>query len=112
MTPLERIRERAINDTDVHVVLPEGRDVRVARAALEIEKQKIARVTILGKEEELLRAASEAGIFLDNINIVDPEQDPDFESYVAEYYELRMNKGMTPELAREIMQDPTFFSAM
>ncbi|MDD3966118.1 MAG: phosphate acetyltransferase [Candidatus Neomarinimicrobiota bacterium] len=112
MIPLERIRERAINDTDVHVVLPEGRDPRVARAAVEIERQKIARVTILGKEEELLRASSEAGVFLDNISIVDPEQDPDFESYVAEYYELRMKKGMTPDLAREIMQDPTFFSAM
>jgi phosphate acetyltransferase len=112
MTPLERIRERAVNDTDVHVVLPEGRDPRVSKAAVEIARQKIARVTLLGNEEELRRAASEAGIFLDEIHIVDPEQDPDFESYVAEYYELRMKKGMTPEKAREVMQDPTFFSAM
>ncbi|MBW6458683.1 MAG: phosphate acetyltransferase [FCB group bacterium] len=112
MTPLERLRERAINDTDVHVVLPEGRDSRVALAAVKIARQKIARVTILGKEEELLAAASEAGVYLDDLNVIDPEQNADFESYVSEYLALRMKKGITQERAREIMTDPTFFGAM
>ncbi len=112
MTPLERIRERAINTTDVHVVLPEGRDPRVAAAAVSIAKYKIANVTLMGKEEDVLAAASEAGVFLDDITLVDPEQDPDFETYVSEYYGLRKSKGMTPDQAREIMCDPTFFGAM
>lgn len=112
MTPLERLRVRAIEDTDVHVVLPEGKDPRIAAAAVRIAKENIARVTILGSEEQLLSAASEAGVFLDGVEQVDPEQDPDFEAYVTEYVELRKKKGMTPERAREIMNDPTFFGAM
>jgi len=112
MTPLERLRVRAIENTDTHVVLPEGRDSRVAAAAAEIAKLKIARVTLLGSVEELVKSASEAGVFLDGVEQVDPEQDPDFEAYVTEYVELRKKKGMTPERAREIMNDPTFFGAM
>ncbi len=112
MTPLERLRARAIEKTDVHVVLPEGKDPRIAAAAVKIAKENIARVTILGSEEELMSAASEAGVFLDGVERVDPEQDPDFEAYVTEYVELRKKKGMTPERAREIMNDPTFFGAM
>jgi phosphate acetyltransferase len=112
MTPLERLRVRAIEKTDIHVVLPEGKDPRVAAAAAIIAKENIARVTLLGSEEELLSAASEAGVFLDGVNQVDPEHDPDFEAYVTEYVELRKKKGMTPERARDIMNDPTFFAAM
>ncbi len=112
MTPLEKIRERAVNDTNVHVVLPEGKDARICKAAAEITEQKIARVTVLGKEEEILKAASEAGVFLDDVDVFDPMHDPDFENYVSDYYELRIKKGMTMDRAREIMGDPTFFSAM
>ena len=112
MTPLERLRVRAIEETDVHIVLPEGKDPRIAAAAVIIAKENIARVTILGSEEELLSAASEAGVFLDGVEQVDPEQDPDFEAYLTEYVELRKKKGMTPERAREIMNDPTYFGAM
>ncbi|MDZ7821350.1 MAG: phosphate acyltransferase [Candidatus Marinimicrobia bacterium] len=112
MTPLEKIRERAVNDTNVNVVLPEGKDARICKAAAEITEQKIARVTVLGKEEEILKAASESGVFLDDVEVFDPMHDPDFENYVSDYYELRIKKGMTMERAREIMGDPTFFSAM
>ncbi len=112
MTPLERLRVRAIEETDTHVVLPEGRDPRIAAAAAEIAKLNIARVTLLGSVEELVRSASEAGVFMDGVEQVDPEHDPDFEAYVTEYVELRKKKGMTPERAREIMCDPTFFGAM
>lgn len=112
MTPIERLRDRAIKETDVHVVLPEGKDPRIAAAAATIVNQNIARVTILGTEEELLAAASEAGVFLDGVEQVDPKQDPNFEAYVTEYVELRKKKGMTPEKAREIMNDPTYFAAM
>jgi len=112
MTPLERLRARAIEQTDIHVVLPEGKDPRVAAAAAKIVKENIARVTLLGSEEELLSAASEAGVYLDGVEQVDPEYDPDYEAYVTEYVELRKKKGMTPDRAREILTDPTFFGAM
>ena len=112
MTPLERLRARAIEQTDIHVVLPEGKDPRVAAAAAKIVKENIARVTLLGSEEELLSAASEAGVYLDGVEQVDPEYDPDYEAYVTEYVELRKKKGITPDRAREILTDPTFFGAM
>ncbi|MFO7840632.1 MAG: phosphate acetyltransferase [Fidelibacterota bacterium] len=112
MTPLEKIRERAVNDTDVHIVLPEGKDPRICKAAVDIVREKIAHVTILGEENALSKAASEAGVFLDDVTVLDPEQDPDFENYVSEYYELRIKKGMTMDRARAVMQDPTFFGAM
>ena len=50
MNPLETIRKRAQKETDIHLILPEGYDPRILKAAFIIESQQIARVTILGDE--------------------------------------------------------------
>lgn len=112
MNQLEALRKRAIEETDVHVVLPEGKDARIPAAAERIAKEGIARVTVLGKEEEVKAACEKAGVSMDSFQVADPEKDSEFESYVEEYTELRSKKGMTAEKARVIMADPTFFGAM
>ncbi|MEA1986754.1 MAG: phosphate acetyltransferase [Candidatus Marinimicrobia bacterium] len=109
---LEILRERAIKETDVHLLLPESADERVLKAGAEISNLNIARVTFLGSEEEVNNAKNNKNISLSNVNFIVPEKSSNFNNYVDEYMELRKKKGITKEDAISTMKDSTFYSAM
>lgn len=92
------------------IVLPENEDARVLWAAAEAQKNGIARIILLGTEEESRKAAPE--LDLQGIQFIDPTEDSAFSAYIDQYYEMRKAKGMTPEKARENMADKTTFGMM
>lgn len=94
------------------VVLPEGSEDRMIRAAEIIQKEGIADLILLGDENQIRGKAEKLGVHLGNVNIINPEKSPDFDAYAEAYYELRKEKGMTAEQARETMKNPLFFGAM
>jgi len=95
------------------LVLPEGTEERIIRAARILIDEKIAAsVTLLGKVADIQEIAMSEGINLDNINIVHPGIDDHLDRYSAEYYELRKNKGMTIEQARIDIEDTLRWGAM
>ena len=95
------------------IVLPEGTLDRVIKAAAELHEQDLVRLVLIGKKDEVLASARECGVTLsDDIEIVDPKTDPNFEDYANTLYELRKAKGMTPEKAAQLMEDKTFFGTM
>lgn len=112
MTILEKMQKEAREQTNIHLVLPEGHDPRIVAAARKITDAGIARVTILGGQIEVRTVADEAGVNLNNINVIAPDKDDRFPAYVQTYFELRQSKGMTREKALEIVKDPTYFGAM
>jgi len=112
MISLEDIRRRAAEETDIHLILPEGEDLRVLQAALTIEKERIARVTVLGNVNAVSKVAEDAGLPSENLTILNPSESCDLESFSTVYYELRKKKGMTPEAALDALNDPTYFGAM
>ncbi|MDD3806905.1 MAG: phosphate acetyltransferase [Candidatus Marinimicrobia bacterium] len=112
MNPLETIRKRAQKETDIHLILPEGYDPRILKAAFIIESQQIARVTILGDEIQIIKEASEIGMPSDLLHIINPVKSEYLEEFAREYYELRKKKGISPDVALEAMKDPTYFGAM
>jgi phosphate acetyltransferase len=112
MNPLDQIRQRAIEETDMHLVLPEGNDPRVLNAAVSIEKEKIARVTVLGDENEIIKAASGAGIKPVKLHIINPLNSSLLEEFGHEFYEVRKKKGISVEDALDAVKDPTYFGAM
>lgn len=112
MISLLDIRKRAVEETDIHLVLPEGEDPRVLQAAITIEKEKIARVTVLGDLNAVSNVAKEAGLPADNLTILNPLESHDLEPFATVFYELRKKKGMTPKAALETLKDPTYFGAM
>ena len=95
-----------------HILLPEGSEERTVQAARIITDEKIAKVTLLGDEEEIKKVAEKFNVCLCGIDIINPLTDPDFEHYANGFYELRKAKGMTPEKARETIKNTLFYACM
>ncbi|MBN1448645.1 MAG: phosphate acetyltransferase [Bacteroidetes bacterium] len=92
-----------------HIVYPDATDERAVKAARIATNEKLARITLVGAEEDIRSTAASAGVSLDGIAIVDPAQSPDIETFAEMYYELRKHKGMTPEEAKQAVSHPLFF---
>ena len=95
------------------LVLPEGTEKRIVRAARTLLDERIAAsVTLLGKISDIQEVARTEGVDLKNINLVSPGADPNLSKYAEVYYELRKNKGVTPEQARIDITDTMRWGAM
>ncbi|MBQ2701570.1 MAG: phosphate acetyltransferase, partial [Clostridia bacterium] len=92
------------------IVLCEGEDARVVKAAADAAKEGIAKIVLLGNEKAI--KAANPDVDLSNVQIVDPLTDEKLPEYNAKLCELRASKGMTPEQAAKLLQDGTYFGAM
>lgn len=97
-----------------HIVLPEGNDDRVLIAAAKLIKQDIVTLTILGKKDEIESAAKRLNISLesDKVSIVDPVNSDRYQDYVETLYELRKEKNVNMEMARDMMTDVSYYGTM
>ncbi|MEV6277371.1 phosphate acetyltransferase [Nocardia sp. NPDC051832] len=103
--------ERA-RDNRKRIVLPEGTDDRILRAAGRVLQRKIADLVILGDETSIRARAAELGVDIGDAQVLDPRTSGYLEDFAAEYTELRKHKGMTIERARETMADISYFGTM
>lgn len=94
------------------IVLPEGDETRVLRAADEILRKGVARVILLGDQEKLAAKIKALDLDLAGALIENPASSTRREDFAATLYELRKHKGMTPERAAELMNDRTYFGTM
>lgn len=97
-----------------HIVLPEGEDERIVTAAARLSNMDLVDLTILGTRESVLETAMHAGVELDldKVNVIDPVNSPYYEDFVKTYYELRKNKGVTEEAARDTVADVSYFGTL
>jgi len=97
-----------------HIVLPEGDDDRILMAADALMKQNIVDLTILGNRESIVAALTRLNLSLDleKIKIVNPTTSDRYPDYVNTLYELRKNKNVTLEMARDLMLDVSYFGTM
>ncbi|MCL2181106.1 MAG: phosphate acetyltransferase [Treponema sp.] len=95
------------------LVLPEGTDKRIIRAArILVDEQIAASVTLLGKAADIQEIARTEGVEIDGIAIINPEADGRTAKYANEYFELRKNKGMMPDQAKIDIIDTLRWGAM
>ena len=94
------------------IVLPEGDDDRILKAAGRVLKRGVADLTILGDEARIRLRSAELGVDLDNAKVIDPLTSESRDRFADQYAELRRAKGMSVEQAREIMRDATYFGTM
>lgn len=111
MDIIKKIRDKA-KAKHKRVVLPEGTEERMIKAAKEIVSEKIAEVTLLGEKKKIEELSKSSGLDLGLVKVVDPVTSPKYGEYAAEYHRLREKKGMTGEEARECMLNPLFYGAM
>ena len=92
------------------IVLCEGEDKRVVKAAADATKEGVAKIVLLGNEGEI--KAANPDVDLTGVTIVDPLTSDKLPAYNAKLCEIRASKGMTPEQAAKLLQDGTYFGAM
>ncbi len=92
------------------IVLCEGEDSRVVKAAADATKEGIAEIVLLGNEAEI--KAANPDVDLTGVTIVDPLTDEKLPAYNEKLCELRASKGMTSEQAAKLLADGTYFGAM
>jgi phosphate acetyltransferase len=97
-----------------HIVLPEGNEDRILKAANRLIDKKIVSLTLLGDPAEIAASVKRLGLTLDlnNIRIIDPVKSAYYEDYVNTFYELRKHKNIELEMARDIMTDVSYFGTM
>ncbi len=106
---LESIKDRARTRRQ-RIVLPEGDDLRIVRAASMIAAAGIADAILLGNPDEISAAAKQAGVDLSRVTLVDPQSDSRAAKYAALYYERRRSKGISQLEAAKIARDPLYFA--
>jgi phosphate acetyltransferase len=108
---LEDIKNR-VRPGERRILLPETGDVRVLKAAAQMQKEAFCRTVLLGDPATLTRRLRELGAAPEGFEILDPGDPARREAYVAEYADLRKRKGMTADEARKVLQNPVFYGAM
>ena len=97
-----------------HIVLPEGYDERILKAAARLIDAHVVDLTLIGEEEKIKEqiAKFDIPLNLDEINVVFPTKSPYFEDYVNTFYELRKHKNVNLDMARDAMADVSYFATM
>ena len=95
-----------------HIVLPEGEEERILRAAETLLQREVVDITLLGDEQLIQERIVQLDLNLSGAKIMDPLKSELFEDYVATFYNLRQHKGITMENAQDIMSDVNYFGTM
>ncbi|MFD9909088.1 phosphate acetyltransferase [Streptomyces sp. NPDC059063] len=114
VTPMmfeHKLLERARADRR-RVVLPEGTEERVLRAADVLLRRGVCDLTLLGPEEAIRKKAADLGINLADSQIVDPQTSELRQRFAEEYARLRAHKGVTVELAYDVVADVNYFGTL
>ncbi len=109
MNFLESVKKRAKENIKT-IVLPETGDIRTLTAADTILREGLANLILIGNKEEILKTP---GLELTKATIISPETYENLDGLVSKLYELRKNKGMTEEQAKELLiKDSLYFGVM
>jgi phosphate acetyltransferase len=95
-----------------HVVLPEGVEERILRAAEILLRRGVCELTLLGPVDEIARRARELGLDVGSARTVDPAASPWRDEFAREYARLRAHRGVVLDAAWDLMGDVNFFGTM
>lgn len=95
-----------------HVVLPEGNEERILRAAEILLRRDVAELTLLGRPDDVSRRTRELGIDITGAHVIDPFTSEWRDEFADEYARLRAHRGVTVDLAHDIVPQPNYFGTM
>jgi phosphate acetyltransferase len=114
LTPMmfeHQLLEQARSDRR-RVVLPEGTEERVLHATEVLLRRGVCDLTLLGPVDQIRKKAADLGIDISATQIVDPQTSPLRDSFAEKYAELRAHKGVTVELAYDVVADVNYFGTL
>ena len=97
-----------------HIVLPEGSDERIIIAASRLQAMDVVEISIIGNKKQIESKVLELGLPFDfsKVKIINPIKSEKYEDYVNTYYELRKNKNVSMAMAKDLMEDVSYFGTM
>ena len=111
MSFIDEVKNRAKTELKT-IILPEAEDLRILKATEKVLTEKYAKIILIGNEEKILEKARTNGVNIEGAEIVNPESSEDYDKYVNLLYELRKNKGMTIDKAKELVLDPVYYGML
>ncbi|MEU3899540.1 phosphate acetyltransferase [Streptomyces sp. NPDC045251] len=114
VTPMmfeHKLLEQARSDLR-RVVLPEGTEERVLHAAEVLLRRGVCELTLLGPVEQIRKKAADLGIDLEGAELIDPAVSELRDSFAEKYAALRAHKGVTVELAYDVVSDVNYFGTL
>ncbi|AWI31031.1 phosphate acetyltransferase [Streptomyces tirandamycinicus] len=94
------------------VVLPEGTEERVLRAADVLVRRDVCDLTLLGDTDVIRKRAADLGIDLGGVQLIDPATSELRPRFAELYAQLRAHKGATVELAYDVVSDVNYFGTL
>ena len=111
MSFIDEIKQRAKKDIKT-IVLPEAEDIRILQATQQVLKEGYANIILVGNKEKIEQKAKENNINIEGAEIAEPTNSEKYDEYVNLLYELRKQKGMTIEQAKELVKDPVYYGML
>lgn len=111
MHVMERIREK-VKVEKKRIVLSEGMDPRMIRAAAQAASEGLVEVTLLATDKQVEDALGKDRSSLEKVHVLDHASSPLLDGFAQEYYGLRKAKGATEEEAAAAVRDNVFFGDM
>jgi phosphate acetyltransferase len=103
--------DRARSDRK-RIVLPEGTEERILRAADVLLRRGVADLTLLGPPADIARRARELGLDIADVSIVDPATSDLREEFAHHYAKLRAHRGVTLDMAQDMVRDANYFGTL
>ena len=112
MSFIENMKEEAKKEIKT-IVLPESEDLRTLEATQIVLEEGFANIVFIGNPDDINKLAKENNVDITGAQIVNPATSNDFSKYANDLYELRKNKGMTLDQAKELlMSNSRYFATM
>jgi phosphate acetyltransferase len=114
VTPLmfeHQLIDEAVADRK-HIVLPEGEEERILRAAEALLRRGVARLTLLGDPIAISAKAAGLGVDISAARIVSPDDEALGDRFATEYHRLRRHRGVDLDRARDLVKDVSYFGTM
>lgn len=97
-----------------HIVLPEGSDERIIIAAARLLAMDVVDISIIGNKKQIENKVAELGLDFDfaKVKIINPIESEHYDDYVNTYYELRKAKNVSMAMAKDLLEDVSYFGTM
>ncbi len=100
-----------ISGKNLKIVFPEGEEIRILKAAVRLNDEKIIVPVLLGDESKIKELADKENLNIEGIKIINPETASDFDEMVDKFVERRKGKN-TEEQARVMLKDVNYYGTM
>lgn len=94
------------------IVLPEGENEKIIRAAKIAVEEGIAKPILLGNKNVIEEKLKEYNVEKNTVTVVDPKESPKIEVYTKKFHEMRKRKGITHSEAKELIHNPNIYGCM